>query len=485
MKREFVLVGLDFGGTAIKAVAIDEMGNVIATARIPRDEIDTMDFSFAGYSFHGLSSPDSLVDAGIMLLQEIRKEVGSVPISVAVSATGTALVVVDRTHQAIAPCINNWGLDSSELDDAIPINSEDYEKLSGYPQKYHPPIFQLAWMVQRDAVFRSQIHRVVSISDYVASQLCGVLATEPSTAAASGCWEHNNQTWSTNILDSGALSRKWFLDPISSGSYLGNAESKFNLGQTIVATGGHDYLCAGLTANTLNTHDCLDILGTWEMVARFESIDHWPVISERNTGPLFHDRHVFPGIITSTLESWSAGQFEWIKKLLKITEDYRLPGEDDVGIQAIHGRFFKPFLGGQLFPWTHHEAGIVGLDVSVGTNEILRMTMESLSYIGCRMIEQMDKIIGVPSTRIIVGGGASRNRLLTQMKSDMLNKPILVHKQADLSTIGAALLSGIGSGVYQNHEEAATVMCNQVDEVVPNLERHHEYRRMFDPLHWV
>ncbi|MFD1675926.1 FGGY family carbohydrate kinase [Alicyclobacillus fodiniaquatilis] len=484
MQDRFVLVGLDYGGTAIKAIAIDEMGTVIAKATISRTTIASMSFSFSGHLFEGLCSPDSLVDAGVTLLQEIRREIGPTPMSVAISATGTALVVVDSTNRAIVPCVNHWGVLADELDDAIPLDPDTYARISGFPKKYHPPIFQLAWMAQQDTMFRRQVHRIMSISDYVASRLCGVFATEPSTAAASGGWDHDKQAWSTTILEAASLSREWFLNPVSSGSCLGQADSGFHLGQTIVTTGGHDYLCAGLSANTLNVHDCLNVLGTWEMVARFEPVEHWSTISKRDTGPLLHDRHVIPGMITSTLESWSAGQLEWIKKLLRITGEHRLPNEEEVGMQAIHGRYFKPFLGPQLFPWTCHDAALVGLDSNVGSNEVLRMVMEALAYIGARMIEQLDVITGIPSTRIIVGGGSSRNRLLIQIKADMLNRSIFVHKQADLSTIGAALLSGIGVGLYKGYQEAAMVLCDQVEEVVPDTERHFKYRELFDSFQW-
>jgi sugar (pentulose or hexulose) kinase len=484
MQADIVLVGIDFGGTNIKAVAIDPKGRVLAAASIATSTIPDVDIELADHSFQGLSFPDTLVDAGLSLLHRIRNEVGSTPMSVAVSATGTALVAVDLNYKALVPCIGHWGVPNSELDAAIPMPQEEYARISGYPKAYYPPIFQLAWLVQHVPSFGQNIHRVMSISDYVAGCLCGVFATEPSTAAASGAWDHFAQDWSRKILKTAQLSEEWFLTPIASGTRLANIHLSFGLGKTVVSSGGHDYLCAGLTASTFEASDCLDVLGTFEMVAKFTSVDMWSVVNGQAAGQLLHDRHVLPNQVASTLESVSAGQFEWLKRILNVGDGSVPSTEEDVGVQATRGRYFKPILRSPLFSPQEERAALMGLDPDVGAKEVLRMGMEALAYVGARMIERLDGVVGNESTRIIVGGGSSRNRLFTQMKADMLNKPIFVHKDADLSTIGAALLAGVGVGVYRDHQEAAQIFRHRVEEVLPNSIRHFEYRQVFDAMVW-
>jgi sugar (pentulose or hexulose) kinase len=84
-----------------------------------------------------------------------------------------------------------------------------------------------------------------------------------------------------------------------------------------------------------------------------------------------------------------------------------------------------------------------------------------------------------------MGGGASRSPLMAQLKADMLNRPVLVHETADLSAVGAALLAGMGAGVYASAAEAARVLRDRVVEVPPDPGRHAAYRAALDRLDWV
>ena len=43
-----------------------------------------------------------------------------------------------------------------------------------------------------------------------------------------------------------------------------------------------------------------------------------------------------------------------------------------------------------------------------------------------------------------------------QLKADLLGMPVEVSRQAEPGTLGAALLAGVGAGVYRSLHEAAT-----------------------------
>jgi xylulokinase len=54
-------------------------------------------------------------------------------------------------------------------------------------------------------------------------------------------------------------------------------------------------------------------------------------------------------------------------------------------------------------------------------------------------------------------GGGTRNDLWNQIKADVLNLPLHVLAFQEMGTLGAALLAGVGGGVYSTLEEAARV----------------------------
>ena len=73
-------------------------------------------------------------------------------------------------------------------------------------------------------------------------------------------------------------------------------------------------------------------------------------------------------------------------------------------------------------------------------------------------------------------GGASNSILWTQIKADVTGKTIQVPTSDTATTLGAALLAGVGCGVYRNYEEAIgqTIVITRTQE--PNLENYQIYQ---------
>lgn len=481
------MVGIDYGGTNVKAVTVSPDGRVKARASVPRTSIPQCSYTVKGRQYRDLTDPEDLVDAARRVLRELLTAPGvSPPLSLAISATGPQLIAVGKDGRAVCPALVHWPqLPEEELDAAIPMSPEDYRQETGYPKSYHPGVFQLAWLMRNDPDVRARTVRVMSITDYVASRLSGVPAAEVSSASASGAWSQGRQTWSDAVLAAADIPRSWFMEVGPSGRLLGRFTHE---GAALeVSTGGHDYLCAALAASVEPESMCLDVMGTWEVVARFEPVKNWPAIAQRTHGPLLHDVDVTGSRLTTMLESFSAGQLEWARHLMGLSPEAFFAEAASAEMQVNRARHFAPFLGHQLFPWKRvdHVATLWGLDSTVNRGAVARMICESLAYVGARMVDALDQIVGNPAPLIVVTGGASRSAFLAQLKADMVGRPIFVHEEADLSPIGAALISGVGSRVFSSLYDASSVLGGRLTRVDPRVEFHQAYRHYFDGLGWV
>lgn len=481
------LIGIDYGGTNVKAIAISPDGQIQARAALPRDSVPQCTYTVKGRQYGGLTDPEDLVVAARRVLRELLKaEPSAQPLSLAISASGPQLIAVGKDGRAVCPSLVHWPqVPTEDLDAVLPMDPEQYRQETGYPRSYHPGVFQLAWLMRHDPEARARTVRVMSITDYVASRLSGVAAAEISSASASGAWSQGRQTWSDGVLAAADVPRAWFMEVGPSGRRLGRyteAGTAFE-----VSTGGHDYLCAALATGVEPHAMCLDVVGTWEVVARFEPVRNWPVIAQRVHGPVLHDVDVTGHWITTMLESFSAGQLEWARKLLGLSPEAFFAEASRVEVQASRARHFAPFLGHQLFPWKRMDqvASLWGLDSTVSRGEVARMICESLAYLGARMVDLLDKIVERPAPTIVVTGGPSRSAFLSQLKADMVGRAIYVHDEADLSPIGAALISGVGAGVFPSLEQASTVLSGRLKRVDPRPDFHALYRQYFDGLGWI
>ena len=86
-------------------------------------------------------------------------------------------------------------------------------------------------------------------------------------------------------------------------------------------------------------------------------------------------------------------------------------------------------------------------------------------------------------------GGSANSRIWTQIKADVTGHRIEVPGSDTATTLGAAMLAGVGTGVWRNFEEAAgqTVRVNRTVEPDPAAREIYDmgyriYRRLYEQL---
>ena len=72
-------------------------------------------------------------------------------------------------------------------------------------------------------------------------------------------------------------------------------------------------------------------------------------------------------------------------------------------------------------------------------------------------------------------GGSANSLLWTQIKSDITGKPIVVPSSDTATTLGAAILAGVGVGFYKDYEEAVSLTVKTTREHHPNPENREVY----------
>jgi xylulokinase len=132
-----------------------------------------------------------------------------------------------------------------------------------------------------------------------------------------------------------------------------------------------------------------------------------------------------------------------------------LPGSD--------GLVWLPHLNGVGSPWTDERsrACAVGFGPGHGRGHMVRALLESLCYWMRENLESLFVVTEVPRDREVAAiGGGSRNPLWMQIKADVTGRRVRVVDVPEAVAVGAALLAGLGAGVFKSPAEAAgTVAC--------------------------
>ncbi len=120
------------------------------------------------------------------------------------------------------------------------------------------------------------------------------------------------------------------------------------------------------------------------------------------------------------------------------------------------GVTFVPALAGLGAPhWNPHARGLIsGLDRGVNRGHIARAALEGIALQNADILDAMVADSGVNLSGLKVDGGAAANNLLMQYQADILDVPIVRPKMLETTALGAALLAGLGVGLWSSTAEA-------------------------------
>ena len=149
---------------------------------------------------------------------------------------------------------------------------------------------------------------------------------------------------------------------------------------------------------------------------------------------------------------------QWLRDGLGIIENAadieRLAREvEDSGEVA-----FVPALTGLGAPhWRPEARGLLaGITRDTTRGHIARATLEGIALQCAELIQAMEKDTGALRS-IRVDGGASANNLLMQIQADLLQCRVVRPQVIETTAAGAAMLAGIGSGLFASPEEVQGV----------------------------
>ena len=118
------------------------------------------------------------------------------------------------------------------------------------------------------------------------------------------------------------------------------------------------------------------------------------------------------------------------------------------------GVYLVPAFSGLGAPhWDSSARGtICGLSRGAGRAELVRATLESIAYQSDELVQLMGEALGLAISRMRVDGGASANNFLMQFQADISALRVERPKQIESTAVGAALLAGMGAGIWHAGE---------------------------------
>jgi xylulokinase len=468
-----LMLGLDIGSTSIKANIYDQEGNLISGGSKPT----ILSYPDKEHPAWAIWHPDDIwnavKDSINGALDKLNPKSSKSDIkSVAVTGFGMDGVPIDKSGKWLYPFIS-WQCSRTEkqsLEWSAKVGADKIFSISGKQVMPIDTVYRILWIKENYPEILDKTYKWLLIEDYINYRLCGAIATDYSMASCTSLLDQKTRNWSPELIKSAGFDAS-ILPPIfPSGTILGNvspeASSQTGLPTTIkVVLGGHDYHCAALAVGAFVPETVMSINGTWEMV--LQSSPQPRLEKKVFENGINVESHVVKNTYNTVAYSVAGLMYEWLNKTLCFEEHIeaqksnisewevikKKAGQAPVGSNGV---FFAPYFFGAGSPYVDNRAtgAFVGLTNLSDKNSIIRSVIEALNYQFRDMLTALEDASGLPADKIVATGGASQNEFWTQNKADITGKLIEVPASAEATPLGAALVSGIGIGIYKDAKEA-------------------------------
>lgn len=436
------LIGLDVGTTGCKALLVDERGRVLGQASrryapsIPRpgwSEQDPEDWWLAAQACLGeLGDADAIGLAGQM----------------------HGLVLLDARSTVIRPAIL-WNdqrtvEECREIEDRV--GRDRIVAITGNPALTGFQAPKLLWVRRHEPENYARIAHVLLPKDFIRLRLTGEFQTDPSDASGTSLFDLAARQWSDEILQALEIPKGW-LPEVCEVFVAPTTHSVVGAGDQAAAAVGTGAVVPGILSVSLGTSG---VVFTSLDQPRFDPAGRCHTFCHANGG--WHAMGV-------TLSA--GGSVRWFRDALRPGASFAEIDRDAASVApGAGGLTFLPYLNGERCPHNDPRArgAFAGLSASDDLGSMSRAVLEGVAF---SLADAMGVLreLGVGQGEVRLTGGGARSGVWRQILADVFESPCATLKLDEGPALGAAILAGVGRGVWPDVARACRQVV-QVEEVV-------------------
>jgi xylulokinase len=455
MPRPDILIGLDIGTTSTIAVAVRLPNEILAVASRPV----TLSSPHPSWAEE---DPAQWWQNTVDILREVTAQIDPAAIA-GICATGMlpAVVLLDEAGAVLRPsiqqsdgrCVEQVAELQAELDGTA------FLARTGNGINQQLVAAKLRWIAKHEPSVFSRIATVFGSYDYINWRLSGTRAVEQNWALEAGFTDVATDTLADDLIALAGIPRSAVPDRAVSHRQIGvvsaSAAAETGLPVGIPVFGGAaDHIVSALGAGITQAGDILlKFGGAGDIVVATDK----PLPDPR----LYLDYHLVPGLYAPNGCMASSGSaLNWLAELVATdrTGHHRSHAELDLEAAAIpagaDGLICLPYFLGEKTPIHDPLARgcFVGLSLGHGRAHMWRSMLEAVAF-GFRHHVDVLREIGHVPKRFVASDGGSRSATWMQITADVLGAPVTLLDNSHGSSVGAAFVAAIGTGLASDWAE--------------------------------
>ena len=485
------LLGIDLSTTGAKALLIDREGRVVSSATTPLSLSNP----------HPLWSEQDPHEWWTATANSIKQSLAEANVSgediAAIGLTGQmhGLVLLDDNGQVLRPAIlwndQRCGAECDEI--RARVGREKLVQITGNDALTGFTAPKILWVERHEPEVYRRIRHILLPKDYIRYKLTGALAMDKADGSGTILFDLRRRTWSVELLDILNISADWLPPTFEGHETTGEvtrevAELTGLRAGTPVVAGGGDQSAQAVGVGVVRSGSMAVTLGTSGVV--FAATESALIEPDGRLHAFCHavtNRWHLMGVMLS-----AAGSLQWYHDKFAHDKSFaELVGEATQIPPGCEGLIFLPYLSGERTPHPDPFArgAWVGLTTRHSLPHLTRAVLEGVAF-GLKDIFNLMKDVGLGSVdQIKLSGGGARSSLWRQILADIFEAELVTVNTTEGAAYGAALLAGVGAGVWPDVDTACAQTIFVSDRVSPNAETsetyrsaYHEYQNLYPAL---
>lgn len=477
------LIGIDLGSSNVKAAAYALDGTPLASAlrSVPTHRTD------AGHS--EIDVFDSR-EAFISSLSELMAQPGlrkDPPVAISFSSSGREVFPVAADGTPLGPCLMTADTRGDEVaaETASRRSPEEWFRLAGHVPRRMDPVNRALWWRKTHPDVAAKTRWFMNWHEYYAHLLTGRPVVDWSDAGAWAVYDVAAGNWSPERIAEVGIDPQWMPEVQPNAAPIGPVDSRvateFGLPQdTLIVTGAWDAFAAAVGSGGVDPGAVSLACGTWHsFTAPVEP--GWPaeLVSEgMNICP--HPGPTGFGILSTNPNG--TGVIDWARNVLKMSIPVLERGLAGAGrgpssVATDAALIPLPHLSGAA----GGGATFSGLTLATTGVDLVRALLEAIACEFALTIERL-RGHGVETQLVRATGGGARLAWWLQLHADVCGVPVEIVDQDEPGAFGAAILAGVGAGVYPSVSAAVDRLVRVSRRFDPDPQRGAMYGGLLDRL---
>ncbi len=425
-------------------------------------------------------SPDDWWNAVCSSSAEVLSEIDSSALA-AVSFSGQmmACLCVDRQgrplHDALIYSDQRSTKQEQELIDIF--GMDGIYRITGNRPSSTYTLPKLIWIRENRPEIYSETFKVLQAKDYINYRLTGTYFTDYNDASGTNAFDLNKLCWSEDIFEKTGIPLSLFPEAVSSTHVTGTVSAAASAATGIpegvpVVIGAGDGGCATLGAGSVSPGRPYCNMGStaWVSATTEKPLDDPQMRA-------FTFAHPVEGLYQPCATMQSAGTaFSWFSSIISGKADAeslnKINGEVLSSPPGANGVIFLPYLIGERSPWWNSSAKgeFLGMNLNTSRGDMGRAVVEGIAMNLNLSLSLMTAVFGKGLSAegaepVMFMGGGARSEVWRRIFADVFGRNLTIPELLlEATSMGAALLGGVGTGVYGDFSMAEKM--NPVAELV-------------------